>query len=576
MSATHKEANILEAYMAAITRHPRYFIGFIGLAIGIIVSVFGLVFSFLICAVCRYCQVSVKWPLLLGSLLLLLSVWVDHMSLTTMMYYNERFLSSLFEGDFLTLNVSIDFLILSAIPYAVLMSSIWLCLLQWQERLGAEVSRVSKGRVAIKKPLSFKRLDRAIKSLDPSVEDTGALLGVDRYTADPVILTDTDANLHTLAVGTTGSGKTTALMNIVERAIQRRWPLFYIDGKGDAVLAKKIQTFAKSQGVPCYIFSMLGESVHYNPLAFGGYTSKKDRIVALRRWSEEHYKKIAEGYLQMVFKLLDQTDISLDLSTLSRYLKPHALYGLAREYQRSDWIPLIEVLETQLPDIQSLLSEIENMVQSEIGHLFKTEEQGSITLEQVLEEKGVIYFCLQPLCFPTYAETLGKLIINDLKSLMAAQLQREKKTDTMMLFDEFSVFAGEQVVHLINQGRSAGVHAVLATQSLADIQIKGGDALLGQILNNTNNYIIQRQNNPSDAEILANIIGTKDNFEVTSQLSVDQGGTGIGSVRQTKAFLVHPDEIKRLKLGEAIFVNKWQFTWAQMYVRQGALLHKML
>jgi len=40
--------------------------------------------------------------------------------------------------------------------------------------------------------------------------------------------------------------------------------------------------------------------------------------------------------------------------------------------------------------------------------------------------------------------------------------------------DEFSSFPGNQVVNLINQGRSAGVHAVLATQSLSDIQIKGG------------------------------------------------------------------------------------------------------
>ncbi len=34
------------------------------------------------------------------------------------------------------------------------------------------------------------------------------------------------------------------------------------------------------------------------------------------------------------------------------------------------------------------------------------------------------------------------------------------------------------------------------TQFLADIKAKGGGVLLGQILNNTNNYIIQRQNNP--------------------------------------------------------------------------------
>ena len=78
---------------------------------------------------------------------------------------------------------------------------------------------------------------------------------------------------------------------------------------------------------------------------------------------------------------------------------------------------------------------------------------------------------------------------------MAAQLQKAHKPKVMMIFDELSVFAGDQVVNLINQGRSAGVHAVLATQSLADIQKKGGGALLGQILNNTNNYRLCRKFN---------------------------------------------------------------------------------
>ena len=71
---------------------------------------------------------------------------------------------------------------------------------------------------------------------------------------------------------------------------------------------------------------------------------------------------------------------------------------------------------------------------------------------------------------------------------------------------------------------------------------KGDEALLGQILNNTNNYIIQRQNNPNDAEVLSNLIGTEPCFEVTSQLSVKQGGTRLGSVKQTREFIIHPDE----------------------------------
>lgn len=111
---------------------------------------------------------------------------------------------------------------------------------------------------------------------------------------------------------------------------------------------------------------------------------------------------------------------------------------------------------------------------------------------------------------------------------------------------------------------SAGIHAILSTQSLSDIEHKGGDALVGQIVSNCNNFIIQRQNYPQDAEQLANIIGTFDRFQVTSQVDARLGSTALGSVRQTKEFIVHPDEIKRLPKGEGIVVNKQKFQVRQV------------
>jgi len=161
-----------------------------------------------------------------------------------------------------------------------------------------------------------------------------------------------------------------------------------------------------------------------------------------------------------------------------------------------------------------------------------------------------------------------------MKALLASQIGSVNSYKIFALFDEFSIFAGDQIINLINQGRSAGVHAVLSTQSLSDMQHKGDDALLGKVLNNTNNYIIQRQNYPEDAEVLANIIGTQAAFEVTSQLSLKQGAESMGTVRQTKEFIVHPDEIKRLGRGEAIFVNKQAFNVQRVLIRKSLIFKK--
>lgn len=459
---------------------------------------------------------------------------------------------------------------LYALPYSLIIASLLSFILLSRNPLRKTLRQLSRGQLLTAKPmLSEKHINKRLAALATYHCDDGACLGVDSTTGNPVTLSDQDANTHTLVMGTTGSGKTTTLLNVVESAIRRDLPLFYVDGKGDVELMQNIEQLCKEHNRPFYGFSMIGASQVYNPLASGGFTAKKDRIIALRQWSEEHYLKIAEGYLQTVFKVLERAKIPIDLISLATYLNVEKLMLCARECGDSGLMEEVAALEHKQKDISSLIAEIENIANSEIGSLFDTKRAKAFTTSDVLSERGVAYFCLQPLLFPSYAQTLGKVIINDLKSLAASQLSQTKRQTTYMLFDDFSTFAGEQIINLLNQGRGAGIHAILATQSLADIECHGGDGLLAQVLSNTNNYIIQRQNFPDDAAMLADIIGTKTQLEVTSQILDNKTTAGVGSVRQTREYIVHPDRIKQLKLGEAILVNKTSSDINQFCVKWG-------
>ncbi len=503
-----------------------------------------------------------------------LSLWcgmwlINGISLNDVLIQNRFFYHACFNADWVGLCQ--PFLWLCSLPLALMLSITIAWILNKKKGHKKEIQRIAKGEFNQDSKLSDKKLDKALAEIPSSVQGNGSILGVDMQNGESIILTDDNANLHTLAIGTTGSGKTTTVCNIIESAIQRQLPVFYIDGKGDLSLARKLESYAKKQNRPFYLFSMMGESVHYNPLASGGITSKKDRIVELREWSEDHYRKIAEGYLQTVFSVLTQCGQSIDLITLAKYLLPYSLYDLARETKNQAVIGQIESLENKEKQISSLIAEIENIANSEIGHLFDCQPGNVLTLNQALEENAVVYFCLQPLAFPAYATSLGKLIINDLKALASSQLEKTDKKTIYTIFDEFSVFAGDQIINLINQGRSAGIHAVLSTQSLADIVRNEDEALLGQMLGNCNNYIIQRQNYPQDAEQLANIIGTFDQFQITSQVDIRAGTSGVGSVRQSKEFIIHPDEIKRLYQGEGIVVNKQRFCVQRAKFRRSAI-----
>ena len=111
---------------------------------------------------------------------------------------------------------------------------------------------------------------------------------------------------------------------------------------------------------------------------------------------------------------------------------------------------------------------------------------------------------------------------------------------------------------MINMGRSAGIHAVLSTQSLSDIasgRKENADHFINQVVGNCNNFILHRQNSAEDAEKLASMLGTRNTLEYTAQVS-QIGPTHMGTVRRTRGFIAHPDDIKSLGTGEAFFYSK--------------------
>lgn len=568
-SVAPQPGSFLDDLLANMVREPRYFFVFTILLDCLSISAPMTFMALLLCLVTRDKLIAA----IIGVVGLFLSIYMYIMygvTVSLLQKWNQCFWHTWISGK-MNLVLYHPQLWLSAAPLALCLGGFISLILPPRNPMRALVAKLSRGIVgSASQQLSKPALAKQLQKLTSSSHPTGSILGVESTQGKPVVLEDADANLHTLAIGTTGSGKTTGIANIIESAIMRKHPLIYVDGKGDLELAKRVERFAKSQGTPFYIFSMVGESMKYNPIAFGGYTSKKDRIIELREWSEDHYRKIAESYLQTVFKVLDRAQITVDLHTLSRYLDIDELGGLARQLNEPSLGSLVRRLTDKRDDISSLIAEIENMVESEIGHLFDCSQGDVLVLDKAVNENAVVYFCLQPLAFPAYAEALGKLIINDIKALAASKFSKPINTKLFTIFDEFSIFAGDQIINLINQGRSAGIHAVLSTQSLSDILRKGDQALLGQVLNNTNNYLIQRQNNPDDAEILANIIGTSMQFKITSQVSTDNLPS-TGSVREAREFIVHPDTIKRLGRGEAIFVNKQRFGVLEIMLRNGEI-----
>lgn len=389
----------------------------------------------------------------------------------------------------------------------------------------------------------------------PSDADSseGVYLGNDNLNHNPIILSNQELNQHTFLCGTTGSGKTTTIFCFIDYGLNKGLPIVVIDGKGDSDFADILSDMASRYSRTFQLFSMSqpDKSFNYNPLSCGGSTELKDRLMELSEWKEPHYQYMAERYLQIAFTLYEKAYESFDLVSFIFGLVPDKLIALARNLEAPQSI-LDYLSGIDKRSITGLIDRLTLIVESQIGHLFSYEPERTISLLDSVSSGNMVLFSLDSLAYPLYSRLLGRLIINDLKAV--ASRRNKEESLVLTIYDEFNVFASRNIVDLVNKTRSKGFASLIATQSLADLDIVD-IALKKQIIQNCNTLIIQRQNDSQDAEELAKIIGTEDTWMMTHQIN-NSGGTGLGSLRFVKEFIIHPDQIKRLEVGQAVIVRK--------------------
>lgn len=399
--------------------------------------------------------------------------------------------------------------------------------------------------------VSAHRLANALASVSAAKVE-GTLLGVSVLSQQAVVVPDATVNQLVLVLGTTGGGKTITLRRFYERALKQGYPLIIVDGKPTDENVVWVMELAQATRRAFYGFNC-GPYHHYDCLAQGGYTELKDKIISLKdEWASDYYRSIAEDYLQTTFEVLIKSGKPFDLKTVVDCLDYAALAMRVRALKDATLQERVKRLESyDRKDITGLQAHLNLLIHSELGHYFERHER-MFSLTEVIQTQGVAYFALPALTFPRFASVLGKLVINDIKALVG----RASGAPVFTVFDEFSVFAGEQVLNLVNMGRGKGVHAIFGTQGVADLETIS-PAFANQVLNCVNTLICHRLNDQVSAEAVAGWVGTRDSFDVTAQISSGQGSTGMGSVRRNKAFIVHPDAIKQgLQPGEAFYVTK--------------------
>jgi type IV secretory pathway TraG/TraD family ATPase VirD4 len=413
--------------------------------------------------------------------------------------------------------------------------------------------------------MALRRAGPLIGRSSRGTEHDGLVLGSDRR-GHQVAVSERELSAHGLILGASGTGKTTTLLGILDQLIARGRPVVVIDMKGSPTFASSLAQSAQAAGRPFAVWTPDGPG-RWNPLQHGDATELKDKLMATERFTEPHYQRAAERFVQTALQVLEaRGQWPPTLSSVVELMDPHRLRGALRDlpegmrHRVQDYLGGLTA--DQLSAVRGLQTRLAILTESHVGRYLEPGSGPAVDLRSALNGREVVLFSLNSSTYGRLAGHLGTLAVQDLVCAAGRRLSENvagpPPEQAYVVIDEASVLGGDHVLALFARGRESGIGVLAATQELADLD-RAAPGLRDQVLGNTAIKLAHRQDVPSSAQTIAQLAGTERTWEETQRIGGPLTGglrMGGGTRRQTEQFIVHPNEVKTLRTGEAVLISK--------------------
>jgi intracellular multiplication protein IcmO len=309
--------------------------------------------------------------------------------------------------------------------------------------------------------------------------------GNDRKTSEELWFANEDMRTHALIFGSTGSGKTEALVSLAFNALVQASGFIYVDGKGDNSLYAKIFSMVRSMGREddlLLVNFMTGArdiigpqekrlSNTLNPFCQGSSSMLSNLVTSLMGSSSQSsdgdmWKGRAISFVEALMKLLvymrDDGAILLDANSIRNYFELTRLEAIVidkvfpRDEQESINIESVPKLVTDplrnylfnLPGynkekkgkqvsqvleqhgfITMQLTRTFSSLADTYGHIIRT-NLAEVDFKDVVLNRRILVVLLPALeKSPDELSNLGKIIVSSLKAMMAAGLGEDVEGD---------------------------------------------------------------------------------------------------------------------------------------------------
>ncbi len=319
----------------------------------------------------------------------------------------------------------------------------------------------------------------------PNIARGIAFFGNDRKTGEEIWFGNDDMRTHALIFGSTGSGKTEALVSLAYNALVQGSGFIYVDGKGDNSLYAKVFSMVRSMGREddlLLINFMTGArdivgpqetrlSNTLNPFCQGSSSMLTQLVVSLMGSSGQSgdgdmWKGRAIAFVEALMRLLvylrDEGSILLDANTIRNYFDLQRLESIVidkifpRDDQESvniEHVPKLvtDPLRNYLNTLPGYNKEKKGKQVSQVleqhgfitmqlvrsfssladtyGHIIRT-NLAEVDFKDVVLNRRILVVLLPALeKSPDELSNLGKIIVSSLKAMMAAGLGDQVEGD---------------------------------------------------------------------------------------------------------------------------------------------------
>ncbi len=382
-----------------------------------------------------------------------------------------------------------------------------------------------------------------------------------------------DLRAHTLIFGTTGAGKTRLFDLLISQAVLRGECVIVLDPKGDRDLKERISEAALSCGREGELFSVdladpegscgwdllgswtrpseIGDRLSSLLPSSGGASSfksyantaitvavtallmsgKKPELPAIRdavgdlSVAQDAIRKKIEDLLSDL-KAPDAdayyARIGEKKAPSPQALRQFFSYLVGQGYAKAD--PDMELLFTVSGLDRGYYQKISagalpllnTLCQKAFRPLF-CRKKGRVGFGKVIRQGGILTASLRSLIDSSSGGSVGKLMLADLASAAGYSYAINGgggRRGVSVFIDEASELACESMVQLLNKSRGAGFSVTAATQTLADLESRGGGrAQAMQIVGNCNTLISMRITDAETAQAVTSSLASTLKFQ---------------------------------------------------------------